>query len=408
MDARSYYRQSHNIPKGTSCLPHVEDSGPADRPCFRRGTLRDNPAVVCAYPHVEGSLSFWAVSDTDGAVYIGEDVDSNLNFDGSPSTLPLYVEMQEARSEYVRQLPDSLPQNAPEYIDCRAYPPRVRCSRLAFLGGLGYPASHVSLPEAEHSADAPNPVVDTFLGWYGFDTGNRGNGIINPGTHEGWGRPAFDFTPLAGHADQSWAHAPATPSRVLDVQPEMGTTTIPAGSWGNPNPRGQSGQGEGLPLEDIDIDNWWLLALVQGDPRHGHDPDAADPSKAMAGKATPLYWNPENIKSLTFFGESGFTNLSQELFQTILYRIYAAHCKTSAINPNFAGIPFPPGFLADVRILAETWECKCTQDLADLAGVSPHILDSSNTGLSPTIRIYLGTSFSVQYRCPFPLWRRAA
>ncbi len=406
MDARRYYQQAHAIPKGTSCVPHVEDSGPAGRPCFRRGTLRDNPSVVCAYPYVEGSLDFWAVSDLDGAVYVGADVDDNLTFDGTPDTLPLYVAMQDARSDHIRQLPDHLPPAAPEYVNFRAYPPRVRCSRLAFAGGLGYQPGYITLPNVEHpSSDGPTVAADTFLGWYGFSADNRENGIINPFTMEGWGRPAFDFPPIGGHADQSWAYAPATPSRVLDVQAEMGTTTIPAGSWGNPNSRGQSMQAKGLPLEDIDIDNWWLLALVQGDHRHGHDPAASDPSKARAGKATPLYWNPEFIRTLTFFGEPGTPNLTQDLFLTILYRIYATHC---TIDPNFAGISFPPGFLVDARILAETWESKCTQDLIDAAGIRPHVLASSQAGLSPTHRIYLGTSFSVRYRCPFPIWRRTA
>lgn len=405
MDACRYYRQAHAIPKGTDCAPHVEDSGPAGRACFRRGTYRNRPDVVCAYPSVSGSLDFWAVADTDGAVYVGEDVDANLNFDGTPASLTAYVEMQAARTALISQWAGD-PSDFP-WLDYRAYPPRVRCSRLAFLGGLGYEAGCLTLPAVEHPGEgAPAPSADSFLGWYGFDFGYQWDGIINPSAEEGWGRPAFDFTPLAAHADQAWAYAPATPSRAFDVAPVQGTTTIPAGSWAYDSYG--STRNAGLPPDDIDVDNWWLLALVGADPQRGTLHPGATPPTPF-GKANKLYWNPDNLKSLTFFGEAGSANLTTYLFLTILRRIYATHCKTSDIDPDFAGIPFPPGFLVDVRILAETWECKCSQTLLDAAGVSPAKVFRNNAGgKAPTTRIYLGTRFSVLYRCPFPIWRRAA
>lgn len=397
MNARRYYRQSHNVPQGIvfGDGPHVEDSGPPGRPCFRRGTMLDRPDIVCSYPFVDGSLSFWAVSDEDGGVVVGEDVDRIFNFDGDPANLCVYAGLRSTReSLYVHM--DDLKYDWSDMHERRIYEPRVRCSRLAFVGGLGYEAGRITLPASEHpqTPDAPVPSAETFLGWYGYDTSHRWwPHIIDTDREEGWGRPAFSFTPLAAHDDQSWAYAPATPSRAYDVRPVQGTTTIPADSWKYESKPGHY-RNENLPPDDEDVDNWWLLALLGGDPSHG-----------SSGKVKKLYWNPEITRSLTYFGESGTPDLTDDLFRTILYRIYAAHCVTADIVPSFAGLPFPPGFLVDCRIIADTWECKCSPALLDEAGGwLPTILARN----SDTVRVYLGTQFSVLYRCPFPVWRRAA
>lgn len=428
MNARSYYRQAHEIPKATPFVqPHVEDSGPSGRVCFRRGTYRNRTDVVCSYPAVTGQpLDFWAVSDPingDSAehVLIGEDVPHG--FDGSPTSLPIYKslhDVQVGNFDNYKAASDWDEQKK----DYRVYAPRVRCSRLAFVGGLGYGPGQITLPAKEHPVSvAPTPTADAFVGWYGFDTGNRSGGIIrqvktgsNPDTYafseEGWGRPAFDFTPLAGHADQDWAYAPATPSRAYDTQPAHGTTTIKAGSW-------VDSKVKGAPMDNFDFPNWWLLGMVGGDPQHGKTPGSNPP--VSAGKATPLYWNPANVKTLTYFGEAGTDDLTTQLYLTILRRIYARHCKTPAIDPLFAGIPFPPGFLVDVRILAETWECKCSDYLCFAKQSDGRGYERGSVKIFSTIRpdaqhptkdmtvkhyIYLGTHFVVDYKCPFPLWRR--
>lgn len=211
--------------------------------------------------------------------------------------------------------------------------------------------------------------------------------------------PPSTSLPLAARANQDWAYAPATTTRDWDVRPEEGATTIKAGAWEYYS-SSVFIHNAGLPPNYVHVTNWWLLALLGGDPSHG-----------TTGKVKKLYWNPETIKTLTFFGESGSGDHTNDLLLTILQRIYAAHCKTSGIDPSFAGIPFPPGFLVDVRILAETWECKCTPQLAAEAGVDldrAHVFASNTGGKSPTKKIYLGTHFYVLYRCPFPIWRRAA
>lgn len=390
MDARNYYRQSHNIPQGTSCSPHVEDSGPAGRPCFRRGTLRTRPDVVCSYPAVSGILDFWAVARRNGAVDIGQyAIQQNPRFDiNSPMTWKCYALMQEARDLNFPSHPETA-----GFLKYRAYPPKVRCSRIAFIGGLGYEADYITLPAEEIPGDnPPTPSAETFLGWYGFDRAHKTDGIIDMETEEGWGRPVFDFTPLAAHADQSWAFAPATPTRKLDVSPSRGTTTIPAGSWQYADRDGQS-RNSGLPPADVDIDNWWLLAMIGGFPRPGKN------------TVTPFYWNPEKRKNLTLFGRSGGEGLTDSLFQTILWRIYSSHCRTAS-----DGIPFPPGFLVDLRIIADTYECTCTSEILEAANVSPVVVFSTHTGRDHCKykKIYMGTHFSVLYRCPFPIWRRAA
>ncbi|MBQ9344075.1 MAG: hypothetical protein IJT88_02540 [Kiritimatiellae bacterium] len=433
MNAREYYRQAHEIPaviyeNDLPVVPHAEDSGPSGRVCFRRGTHQTRTDVVCKYPGVEGSLDFWAVSrpvggDSRQYILIGEDVP--LWFDGNSENLPIY-----------KRLHDQQVYNFDNYKDAsdwdqlkknyRVYAPRVRCSRLAFVGGLGYGPGEITLPANEHPVSgAPTPTSDTFLGWYGFDSSNRWSGLIRqiktePDSdtyefaEEGWGRPAFDFTPLANHAGQDWAYAPATPSRVWDTRPVKGTTWIERGAWefgkhpfiGN----------EDIPIDDILIPNWWLLGMIGGDPQHGKKPGSNPPTPA--GKATPLYWNLEKVKSLTYFGEAGTDDLTTKLYLTILRRIYASHCKTPEIDPLFAGIAFPPGFLVDVRILAETWECKCSDYLCfanqeDACGYERGSVKVFSTKYSPvdeTLKhyIYLGTHFVVDYKCPFPLWRRQA
>lgn len=443
MDACRYYRQAHAIPKGTNRVPHVEDSGPAGLSCFRRGTYRDRPDVVCEYPDVRGSLDFWAVQNKDGRLWIGEDIDEHVGytehvhhggwsedvwhptFRGDPQSFPVYEALKGERDKrHVTWSGSDDWDDEPVY---RVYPPRVRCSRLAFVCGLGYEAGRLSLPEKEHpSSGAPNPSADKFLGWYGFDTSLRQGGVINPSTEEGWGRPAFEFTPVARHADQSWAYAPATPSRDFDVAPAQApdanppigaATTIPEGAWeySHVTKHGTYYFNVDLPPSDISVDNWWLLAMIGGDPKHNNR------GGAPQGKVKKLYWNPGWRAKLTFFGEDlegdgDPPDHTADLFRTILRRIYAEHCKTPDIDPSFSGLPFPPGFLVDARVLAETWECKCTQQLIDAVnGLAPTILprytpppQNSRPGRGPTVKIYLGTHFSVLYRCPFPIWRRAS
>ena len=394
MDPRRYYRQSHNVPDGIVFAggPHVEDSGPSGRPCFRRGTMLDRPDIVCSYPFVDGSFSFWSIPTGNGGISMGSD--TAYYFDGNADNLPVYAKLKNKR-EYNYQHMNDLGYDWNALHDRRVYEPRVRCSRLAFLGGLGYEADRITLPDQEDPSggDRPAPSAETFLGWYGYDTSHRWPALIDTAREEGWGRPAFSFTPLAAHDDQSWAYAPATPSRAYDVRPVQGTTTIPADSWKYEYKPGRY-RNAGLPPDVVDVDNWWLLALLGGDPSHG-----------SSGKVKKLYWNPEITQTLTHFGEPGASDLTPRLLRVILYRIYSAHCKTYALDRTFEGLDFPPGFLVDCRIIADTWECKCSPTALEESGVRNPLVLARN---SETVRVYLGTHFSVLYRCPFPIWRRAS
>lgn len=372
----------------TDILPHAEDSGPSGRPSFRLGTLRGRGDVVCSYPSIDGELDFWSVADWDGAVYIGEDVSENVpDFNGTVETFPAYKRMEDARQPSIHSTDD--------YYCYKVYPPRVRCSRLAFVGGLGYQGGYTQLPE--HELDSgPTPSAEKFFGWFGYDTKHQ-HGLIDMNGEEGWGRPAFPFTPIAMHADQEWAYAPAEKQRRTDWSPEHGTTTIPAGAFEYVDYAGRH-RNVGYPSDDVDIDNWWLLAMIRFDPRHA------------GGCVSPLYWNTDVKKTLSFFGGE-FADWTSLLYKTILHRIYSANCITSDITGGFDGIPFPPGFLADCRIMADTYECKYTNDLADASHTTVHEFpapvarDNNPARKSNCVKGYMGTHFRVKYRCPFPIWR---
>ncbi len=391
------------------------------------------PDVVCSYPTVSGELDFWAACDiVESGVYVGDAVENGKLFDrpllpgGNVKAWAPYIMMNEWRAINGR----GLDYNDSFWVKYFIYPPQVRCSRISFIGGLGYETDHSALPASEHpEQEGPIPSADAFLGWYGFDASHRRDPPVemyddteygDVFKEEGWGRPAFEFTPLAAHADQSWAYAPATRTRQYDTVPEHGTTEIKKGSFAYEvhDVGGSTWIHAGLPPKDIYIRNWFLLAMIGGDPWHGPTKPTEQNPNPGPGKVTPLYWNTESIRQLTCFGDVGQWDFKKALFETILWRIYAKHCKTADMTPGYGGIQFPPGFLVDVRIIAETYECSVTQDLLEDAFQNPHYLTFSENGGGRTppgqvprrtyLKIYMGTHFSVLYRCAFPIWRNKA